>query len=71
MMDVLGVKYEKENYNGNFKCISCNNLNNRMFSNSRFKSRINTANNNWLEIPIEDVIESILNYFEELTVSFI
>lgn len=37
-----------------------------ILNNSRFKSRINTANNNWLEIPIEDVIESILNYFEGL-----
>lgn len=37
-----------------------------ILNNSRFKSRINTANNDWLEIPIEDVIESILNYFEGL-----
>ena len=39
-----------------------------ILNNSRFKSRINTANNNWLEIPIEDVIESILNYFEGLVI---
>jgi hypothetical protein len=39
-----------------------------ILNNSRFKARINTANNNWLEIPIENVIESILNYFEGLTV---
>ena len=31
-----------------------------------YKSRINTANNNWLDMPIEDVIESILDYFEGL-----
>lgn len=39
-----------------------------ILNNSRFKSRINTANNNWLEIPIEDATESILNYFEGLIV---
>ena len=38
-----------------------------ILNNSRFQSRINTANNNWLEMPIEDVTESILNYFEGLT----
>ena len=32
-----------------------------ILNNKRFKSRINTANNNWLDIPIEDVIESILD----------
>ena len=39
-----------------------------ILNNSRFQSRINTANNNWLEVPIDDVTESILNYFEGLTV---
>ena len=37
-----------------------------ILNNSRFKSRINTANNNWLDMPIEDVTESILDYFEGL-----
>ena len=37
-----------------------------ILNNSRFKSRINTANNNWLEIPIEDVIGNVLNYFDSL-----
>ena len=37
-----------------------------ILNNSRFKTRINTANNNWLDMPIEDVIESILDYFESL-----
>ena len=37
-----------------------------ILNNSRFKSRINTANNNWLEMPIEEVTESILNYFNGL-----
>ena len=48
---------------------SIENINKRLFSilnNSRFKSRINTSNNNWLEIPIEDVIDNVLNYFDSL-----
>ena len=36
-------------------------LNNRIF-----QSRINTANNNWLEIPIKDVIDNVLEYFDGL-----
>ena len=39
-----------------------------ILNNNRFKSRINTANNNWLEVPIDDVIVCILNYFEGLVV---
>lgn len=38
-----------------------------ILNNSRFQSRINTANNNWLEIPIKDVIDSVLGYFGGLT----
>lgn len=34
-----------------------------ILNNTRFKSRINTANNNWLEVPIDEVIDCILNYF--------
>ena len=37
-----------------------------ILNNSRFKSRIGTANNNWLEMPIEDVTESVLEYFDGL-----
>ena len=37
-----------------------------ILSNKRFQSRINTANNNWLEMPIKDVIDNILNYFDDL-----
>ena len=29
-----------------------------ILNNNRFKSRINTANNNWLEIHIKDVINN-------------
>ena len=38
-----------------------------ILNNSRFQSRINTANNNWLQIPIKDVIDSVLGYFGGLT----
>ena len=37
-----------------------------ILNNSRFKSRINTANNNWLEIPVTDVIDSVSDYFNGL-----
>ena len=37
-----------------------------ILNNSRFRARINTANNNWLEIPIKDVIDNVLNYFDSL-----
>ena len=34
-----------------------------ILNNNRFQSRINTANNNWLEMPIKDVIDNVLDYF--------
>lgn len=37
-----------------------------ILNNSRFQSKINTANNNWLEIPINDVINNVLEYFNDL-----
>ena len=37
-----------------------------ILNNSRFQMRINTANNNWLEIPIKDVIDNVLEYFDGL-----
>lgn len=37
-----------------------------ILNNSRFKSRINTANNNWLDMPISDVISNVLYYFGDL-----
>lgn len=37
-----------------------------ILNNSKFQSRINTANNNWLDIPIKDVIDNVLDYFSEL-----
>jgi len=44
----------------------CKRLTN-ILNNNRFQSRINTANNNWLEVPIKDVIDNILDYFDNLT----
>ena len=38
-----------------------------ILNNNRFQSRINKANNNWLEIPIKDVIDNVLDYFGNLT----
>ena len=37
-----------------------------ILNNNIFQSRINTANNNWLEIPVTDVIDSVLEYFNGL-----
>ena len=37
-----------------------------ILNNKRFQSRISTANNNWLEIPIKDVIDNVLGYFDGL-----
>ena len=37
-----------------------------ILNNNRFRSRINTANNNWLEVPIKDVIDNVLEYFDGL-----
>lgn len=63
-IDILIFKYE------NMREHTIEDISKRLsniLNNSRFKSRINTANNNWLEMLIEDVTESILNYFEGLT----
>lgn len=37
-----------------------------ILNNRRFQSRISTANNNWLEVPIKDVIDNVLDYFDGL-----
>ena len=37
-----------------------------ILNNNRFQSRINTANNNWLEVPITNVINNVLEYFSGL-----
>ena len=38
----------------------------KRFASEMIDELINTANNKWLEMPIEDVTDSILNYFEGL-----
>jgi len=37
-----------------------------ILKNSRFQSRVNTVNNNWLDIPIKVVIDNVLEYFGDL-----
>lgn len=37
-----------------------------ILNNSKFQSRINTANNNWLGAPIKDTIDNVLDYFNGL-----
>lgn len=37
-----------------------------IFNNKRYKSMLSMADNNWLEIPIDKTIISILNFFEKL-----
>ena len=37
-----------------------------ILNNSRYKRMLNIADNNWLEIPIDKTIESILSYFNSL-----
>lgn len=37
-----------------------------VLSNRRYSNMLSLADNNWLEIPTDKVIESVLNYFESL-----
>ena len=37
-----------------------------IFNNRRYKRMLNVANNNWLNMPVDIVIESILKYFNSL-----
>ena len=37
-----------------------------VLSNNRFKRRINMAGNNWLEMPVDDVINNIIDYLSSL-----
>ncbi len=37
-----------------------------ILNNSGFQARINTANNNWLKMPISEVIDNVLYYFSGL-----
>lgn len=40
----------------------------RILHNKNYLRNLNTAKNNWLELPIEEVIKSVLDYFETLQV---
>lgn len=40
----------------------------RILNNKNYLRNLNTAKNNWLELPIKDVTKSVLNYFETLQV---
>ena len=37
-----------------------------ILNNRRYKSMLSNRDNNWIEIPVDEVINSILEYFEEL-----
>lgn len=38
-----------------------------ILNNSRFQARMNTSNNNWLEIQINEIVDNVLDYFGSLT----
>lgn len=37
-----------------------------VLNNKQYISRLSDAKNNWLELPVEDVIDSVISYFEQL-----
>lgn len=39
-----------------------------IFKNSRYKSMLNQANNNWLNLPVDVVINNILEFLSSLEV---
>ena len=39
---------------------------NRILHNRNYRRNLNTAKNNWLELPIDDVIKNVLNFFETI-----
>ena len=39
---------------------------NRILHNRNYLKNLNTAKNNWLELPIENVIESVLDFFKAI-----
>lgn len=41
---------------------------NKILHNANYLKNLNTAKNNWLELPINDVVENILEFFR--TVQF-
>ena len=62
-IDILVFQDEKMREN------TLEDVNNRLsniLNNRRFQARLNTANNNWLEIQISDVVSSVIDYFDNL-----
>ena len=60
---------EAGNYQQKFSAQYISMINNSLesiLSNRRFKSMINTAKNNWLELPVEEVMTNILKYLSSL-----
>lgn len=41
---------------------------NLIFKNSRYRSMLNQANNNWLNLPVDIVINNILEFLSSLEV---
>ena len=39
---------------------------NRILHNKNYLKNLNTAKNNWLELPINDVVNNILDFFETI-----
>ncbi len=39
---------------------------NKILHNRNYQKNLNTAKNNWLELPIDEVIENVLNFFETI-----
>ena len=39
---------------------------NRILHNKNYLKNLNTAKNNWLELPINDVVNNILDFFAEI-----
>ena len=39
---------------------------NRILHNKNYLKNLNTAKNNWLELPIDDVINNVLSFFETM-----
>ena len=51
---------KENNINDIFKRI------NRILHNRNYLRSLNTAKNNWLELPIDDVVENVLRFFETM-----
>lgn len=41
---------------------------NRILHNRNYLRNLNTAKNNWLELPIDDVVENVLDFFKNMQI---